>query len=147
MNHDKVRLYAEGFDLAQRSQVLVALRASIGMLGYLNYRGTPDINQRVTNVINDMSAQWDHGQAMWNAQTANQNQNRQTTVGDFWSEWVQDHYPWLIRHTTTWAQNPINTMRLYWDPRSGDEARIVMENLTSLEAQLVGLTIDTSRMN
>jgi chitinase len=86
MNHDKVRLYAEGFDLAQRSQVLVALRASIGMLGYLNYQGTPDINQRVTNVINDMGAQWDHGQAMWNAQTANQNRNRQTTVGDFWSE-------------------------------------------------------------
>jgi chitinase len=66
------------------TEVLLHLRASIGMIHYLNYRGIPDVNQRLTNVVNDICAQWNHAQTMWNAAPAMA--SRQTTVGDFWSE-------------------------------------------------------------
>jgi hypothetical protein len=82
---------------------------------------------------------------MWNADPSNQ--HRQTTVGDFWSEWVQDYYPWVITHATTWAQNTITTMRNNCGPSTDDRSKIILEILASLEAQLTGLTIDTSRMN
>jgi chitinase len=126
-------------------KILLRIRASIAMIHCLNSRATPDINTRLTNVINNIGAQWDHRQAMWNRDPAMV--NRQTTIGDFWSEWVQDYYPWLIRHTTTWAQNTINILRGFAAPRTGNDARIVLEVLANLEGQLVGLTIDTSRMN
>jgi chitinase len=42
---------------ADPTKVLLRLRASIGMIHYLNYRGIPDVNQRLTNVVNDIGAQ------------------------------------------------------------------------------------------
>jgi chitinase len=127
------------------TEVLLTLRASIGMIHYLNHRGIPDVNQRLTNVVNDIGAQWNHGQTMWNADPAMA--SRQTTVGDFWSEWIKDYYVWLVRYTSAWAQDTIWTMRGIWAARTDESAATVLELLANLEAQLIGLTIDTSRMN
>jgi chitinase len=145
MSEEKIRRHGSSFDPTEVRKVLANLRASIGMIHYLNYRGIPDVNQRLTNVVNNVGAQWNHGQAMWNADPANA--SRQTTVGDFWSEWIQDYYVWLIRHTSAWAQDTIWTMRGIWAARTGDDARTVLERIANLEAQLVGLAIDTTRMN
>jgi chitinase len=130
---------------ADPTEVLLHLRASIGMIYYLNYRGIPDVNQRLTNVVNDIGAQWNHAQTMWNAAPAMA--SRQTTVGDFWSEWIQSYYVWLIFYTSAWAHDTIWTMRGIWAPRTDELAPTVLELLANLEAQLAGLTIDTSRMN
>lgn len=112
------------------------------MLRYVDQRGAPpNVNRRLTNVINDMGAQWNRDRANVN------NPARQVTVGGFWSEWAKDYYPWLISHTTTWAENTIRAMSEFWGPRTGEQARVVLENLRNLEAQLVGLTLDTSGIN
>jgi hypothetical protein len=44
--------------------LLINLRASIGLIHYLNYQGTHNVNQRLTNIVNDMGDQWSHGQAV-----------------------------------------------------------------------------------
>jgi chitinase len=133
------------FNIPNTVRMLTEMRASIGLIRYLNHRGVPDINSRLTNIVNDMGDQWNHGQAVWNAMPANT--NAQTTIGDFWSEWVQDFFPWLIVHTIDFVQNAITEMRNYWAVSTDDRAQAVLDVLASLEAQLTGLTIDTSRMN
>lgn len=102
----------------------------------LYYQGIPNIDQRLTNIVNDIGDQWNHGQAVWNA-----------AKGDFWSEWVQGYYPWAILRTTTWTQIITDTMRQYWGVSTNYRSRTVLEILSSLESQLTGLSIDTTRMS
>jgi hypothetical protein len=75
------------------------------------------------------------------------NPQNPTTVGDFWSEWLQDYYPWVILQTTGWIQRTIDTMRRYWGVSTDERTSTVLKILGSLELQLTGLSIDTSRMN
>lgn len=56
-------------------------KASIGLICYTNYRGVPEINSRLTNIVNDMGYQWIYGQAVWIAMPGNA--NAETTIGDF----------------------------------------------------------------
>lgn len=72
------------FNIPNTVRMLTEMRASIGLICYLNYRGVPDINSRLRNMVNDMGDQWNHGQAVWNAMPANA--NAQTTIGDSYSE-------------------------------------------------------------
>jgi hypothetical protein len=41
------------------------------MLRYLDSTGTPNVNQRLTDVVNNVGDQWNHGQAVWNAAHSN----------------------------------------------------------------------------
>lgn len=145
MSPENVEKYSKSFTVEDTMKILLHLRASIGLIHYLNHRGTPDVNQRLTNVVNDMGDQWNHAQAVWNVNPANGND--QTTVGDYWSEWLQDKFPYVVLRMTVWAQSTITTMRGYWGPSTDGRSRTVLEILNSLESQLAGLTIDTSRMN
>lgn len=92
-----------------------------------------------------MGDQWNYVQAVWNAMPANV--KAQPTIEDFWSESVQDFFPWLIVHKAYFVQNAITEMRNYWAGSADDRAQAVLDILASLEAQLTGLPIDTSRMN
>ncbi|RYO73793.1 hypothetical protein DL762_009959 [Monosporascus cannonballus] len=68
---------------ARPEYVLLRLRASIGMIRYLNHRGTPNINGRLAIIVNNVGLQWEHGEAMWNAA----HPNDMVAIADFWREW------------------------------------------------------------
>ncbi|CAN9123838.1 unnamed protein product [Alternaria alternata] len=105
-----IRRKAASFTLNDTVNLLVTMRACVGMLRYLDHTGTPNVNRRLTDVVNNVGAQWNHGQAVWNAA----NPNNRVFVGDFWSEWVQDYYPAIILHVETYVQYAIDQMRQYW---------------------------------
>jgi hypothetical protein len=81
---DNVRDWSASFNIPATMKLLLRLQASIGMIHCLDYRGTHDINRRLTGIVNNMGDMWNHGQAMWNANPANK--HSQATVGYFWSK-------------------------------------------------------------
>ncbi|CAE7218123.1 hypothetical protein PTTW11_10992 [Pyrenophora teres f. teres] len=123
ISRDNVRLKAASFSLDGTVDLLTTLRACLDMLRYLDSTGTPNVNQSLTDVVNNVGDQWNHGQAVWNAA----NPNNQVFIGDFWSEWVQDYYPHII----------------ITDAR----ASAVLNVLGSLESQLGTFAINTAGMN
>lgn len=127
-------------DFAHPEYVLLRLRASIGLINYLNHQGTPNVNARLTNIVNNAGAQWQHGQATYNAA----NPNNQVAIGDFWSEWAEDFFAWLILHTRNFVQYGIDQMRRYWGVGTNEITNEVLEILRNLEDQLNRLSIDTS---
>ncbi|CAN9352610.1 unnamed protein product [Alternaria alternata] len=138
-----IRRKAASFTLNDTINLLVTMRACVGMLRYLDHTGTPNVNRRLTDVVNNVGAQWNHGQAVWNAA----NPNNRVFVGDFWSEWVQDYYPAIILHVETYVQYAIDQMRQYWGVSTDARAPAVLNILASLESQLGTLTINTAGMN
>ncbi|CAN9282975.1 unnamed protein product [Alternaria alternata] len=138
-----IRRKAASFTLNDTVNLLVTMRACVGMLRYLDHTGTPNVNRRLTDVVNNVGAQWNHGQAVWNAA----NPNNRVFVGDFWSEWVQDYYPAIILHVETYVQYAIDQMRQYWGVSTDARAPAVLNILASLESQLGTLTINTAGMN
>jgi hypothetical protein len=79
-----IRLKAASFTLDDTVDLLLKIKACVGMFRYLDYTGAPNVNRRLTDVVNNVGDQWNHGQAVWNAA----NPNNQVFIGDFWSEWV-----------------------------------------------------------
>ena len=143
ISRDNVRLKAASFSLDGTVDLLTTLRACLGMLRYLDSTGTPNVNQRLTDVVNNVGDQWNHGQAVWNAA----NPNNQVFIGDFWSEWVQDYYPHIIMYVEEYVQFAIDEMRHYWGVSTDARASAVLNVLGSLESQLGTFTINTAGMN
>jgi len=115
----------------------------VGMLSYLDYTGTPNVNRRLTDVVNNVGDQWNHGQAVWNAAKP----NNRDFIGDFWSKWVQEYYPTVILHVETYVHYAIDQMRQYWEVITEARAPTVLNILASLESQLGTFTINTAGMN
>lgn len=127
-------------NFARPEYVLLRLRACIGVIRYLNHQGVPNVNGRLTVVINDVGQQWTHGSDTWNAN----NPHDRVNVGAFWREWAPDFFAWLVVHTTTFVRRGTTEMRNYWGPTTTPLTNQVLEILRDLEAQLNGLQIDTS---
>lgn len=125
--------------LASPVYVLTHLRASIGVIRYLNYQDTPNVNQRLTNVLNAVGKQWQYGQDTWNAK----NPTKPVAIADFWREWTEDFFTWLIIHTQNFVESGITQMRRYWGVSTSDAAPQVLEILRSMEDELKNLDIDT----
>ncbi|ETS75312.1 hypothetical protein PFICI_12256 [Pestalotiopsis fici W106-1] len=119
--------------------VLLRLRASIGVIRYLNHRGTPNINGRLAIIINNVGIQWDHGAATWNAA----NPNNRVAIGDLWREWAPDFFAYLVLHTQNFVRNGITQMRNYWGVSTSPLTDQVLEILRDLEDQLGDLEINT----
>jgi hypothetical protein len=107
ISRDKIVIKAASFTLNDTVDLLLTLRASLGMLRYIDSTGTPNVNQRLSDVVNNVGDQWNHGQAVWNAA----HPNNQVFMGDFWSEWVQDYYPYIITYVEEYVQFGIDEMR------------------------------------
>lgn len=102
------------------------------------------VNQRLTNVVNDIGAQWFHGQRSYNQA----NPATPVAVGEFWREWTRDFFnTYLINHTREFVQKCIDEMRKYWGVKTGEKTKEVLEILASYEAELSNLRIDTSGFN
>jgi chitinase len=130
--------------LADANTILVKIRAAIATIRYLSHTGTPDVNARLTGVINNVGAQWRHAQEIWNAG----HPNDPTTVGDFWTEWVKDFFDvWLIKHVRKWAQGAIDILREAWNSSADPGAQGVLDALNSLNKELKTLKIDTSKFH
>jgi len=127
-------------DKANPGYVLTRLRAAIGLIRYLNYQGTPNVNQRLTNIINNAGEQWRLGQDQWNA--ANPGGPR-VLIGDFWEEWTVDFFQWLISHTRDFVTEGIKQMTRYLGVATNDNAPQVLEILRVFSDELTGLEIDT----
>ena len=123
--------------------MLKKLKAAISVINYLNFQGVPNANGRLTTIINDIGTQWGHGQATYNQA----NPGDQVTILEFWREWNRDFFGQLIRHTKTFCQDLINEMRKYWGVTTGNNARHVLEDLRSMEAELENLTIDMTNFD
>jgi hypothetical protein len=134
---------SKSFTIPDTVELLTTLRACVGLIKYLDYTGTPNVNQRLSNIVNDMKDQWNHGQAAWNAA----HPNDPVFIGDFWSEWLQDYYPWVILFVTEYVQIGIDDMRRYWGVSTDDRAPAVLNVMASPKSQLGGLTINTANMN
>ena len=143
MNLAKLKKAAASGNMLQVLKILGKLKASIGTIRYMNHRGIPDVNERLTNIVNTMGEQWNHAQTQYNAAYPNE----QVYIGDYWSEWVQDFYPWLVSHTQNFVREGISLTRQYWGVSTNELAPAVLEILNNLQSQLDSLTIDTSRMN
>lgn len=125
-------------------QVMIVLRASISFINYLNFQATPNVNTRLTNIVNNAGAQWRHAQDVYNGINIG---SLPVTVEPFWSEWVQDFFGvFLIDHTRSFVQWGIDEMRKYWAVRTGEDADLILGQLDSLEAQLANLAIKTDGM-
>ena len=134
---------AESFDNADVATVLRYLRATIGAIRYLDRRTTPNVNQRLTDTVNNIREQLLHAQTQYNAAFPND----QVAVADYWSEWVQDYYEVTARRARTFVIRGIDELMLWWGVRTGEAARQLVEILTIFQSELAGLTIDTSRMH
>lgn len=87
-------------DLENPKYVLEKLRASIAVLVYLNYKGTPNVNQRLTNIINDISVRWQYGQDSWDAEYP----NSPVQIAEYWREWAPDYFTTVTAHTKEFVQ-------------------------------------------
>lgn len=143
MARDRLRRLAAGTDRPR--QVMVMLRASVAFINYMNYQNVPDVNGRLTTIVNNAGAQWRHAQDAYNRLNPGQ---LPVTVQPFWSEWVQDFFGvFLIDHTRDFVQFGIDEMRKNWAVRTGPVARQIIGQLRSLEEQLGNLAINTANMN
>ena len=137
--NDNLAVYIE--DIEHPEVALGLIRTGISVIRYLNQHGTPPVNSRLTNIINDVYAQWLYGQKTWNGN----NPGNPVRVAEFWREWAQDFFSdFVIREARKKTARYIAEMRRFWAAMSGEKALQVMEILQSFENELPGLRIDTS---
>lgn len=53
-------------DVDDPATPLNRMRLAIAVIRYLNYQGTPQVNHRLTNIVNDVHDQWRYGRKTWN---------------------------------------------------------------------------------
>ena len=136
---NKLVKYVE--DVNHPEKVLNRIRLAISVIKYLNHHGTPHINSRLTNIINDVHAQWLYGETVWNGN----NPGNHVRIAAFWREWTEHFFSTrVIAHTREKTVKYIAEMRKFWATMEGEKALQVMEILQTLEGELVGLSIDTS---
>ncbi|KAI4621511.1 hypothetical protein J4E80_003881 [Alternaria sp. BMP 0032] len=123
-------------------KILRRIKAAIATIRYLNYEGDPNVNYRLTQIVNNAGAQWRHSQQIHNAN----NPNDLTTIGDYWSEWIIDFFEKLVSHTKNWCMDTITKLRKHWGVRTGAEAQQILDALSSLQAALPTLYIKTDHM-
>lgn len=123
-------------------KILRRIKAAIATIRYLNYGGDPNVNYRLTQIVNNAGAQWRHSQQIHNAN----NPNDLTTIGDYWSEWIIDFFEKLVSHTKNWCMVTITKLRNHWGVRTGAEAQQILDALSSLQAALPTLYIETGLM-
>lgn len=142
-SRDKIRSAAK--DATRSGDVMPFLRDSIAFINYMNHQGVPDVNGRLTTIVNNVGAQWRHAQDVYNGLNPGL---LPTTINLFWSEWVQDFFGvYIIGHTREFVQFGIDEMRRNWGVRTGALALQINEELRSLEDQLANLSINTANMN
>ncbi|KAM0339644.1 hypothetical protein ACHAPU_010825 [Fusarium lateritium] len=93
-----------------REKVLNRIRNAISVFRYLNRRTAPDVNTRLTNIVNDVETQLRHAQNVYNRD----HPDDQTRIADYWREWALDQFEHLTTHTQSWAGDLIKAMRMSW---------------------------------
>jgi hypothetical protein len=139
---DDVKKLAESGTQADAMAVIVKIRAGIAAIKYLNHQNPPNVNGRLTAIVNNVGAQFRASQNAHNAAFSND----PTTIGDFWFEWIRALYPAAITHTRTWATEAIRLLRETWDNSADAGAQEILDFLTAYEGDLESLEIDTSSM-
>jgi hypothetical protein len=91
-------------------KVLPAVRGTIATILDLNRRNAPNVNGDLAHIANNIRAQWLNSQTLYNAA----NPNAQTSVAEFWSEWIKDHFGtnFVIKYRN-WCQATITELRNY----------------------------------
>ncbi|KAM0302887.1 hypothetical protein ACHAPM_003672 [Fusarium culmorum] len=142
IRRDRWKKLCQDFNNASsREKILGRMRNSLSNTHYLNRRVAPDVNTRLTNIVNDVETQLRHAQNLWNAN----HPNDQTRIADFWREWAIDQFDHLVAHTRTWAGDLIAEMRRWWGVSTHSQAADVLEVLNTLEAELATIHVDTTR--
>lgn len=130
-------------NMANPMAMLQRLRATLGTVHYLDLRSTPNVNSKLTTVVNNLGKQWQYGQDSYN----NINLTAPTNVADFWKEWRDDLFEDLVAWTKEFVEFGIKEMRKYWSVTTGETARQVLEILRGMENDVNALSIDTSGFN
>lgn len=123
-------------------KVIRKVRAAIAMIKYLNNQIQPNVNGRLTAIVNNIGDQFRASQTAYNAAYPND----KTTVADFWSEWIKALYPWAIYRVKTVATPALNLLRETWENSSDPGAQNIMSLVESYESDLLALEIKTSAM-
>ncbi|KAK1756646.1 glycoside hydrolase, partial [Echria macrotheca] len=121
------------------AQAIAGIRYSIAAIRYINYRGTPSVNVRLGNIVNNVHSDFlgDH----YNSQPGNE--NNQAQVSNYWAEWAVDHMEWAGNHAQTWAREWLQKMKEFWSKQKGDFAKKILAMIAVLEAEVPDLIIDT----
>lgn len=88
-------------------EVIGKIRAAIAAIKYSNHGQHPDFNGRLTVIVNNIGDQLRASQDAYNKAFSDD----QTTIADFWSEWIRALYPWATQHIRTWGNKAIGRMR------------------------------------
>jgi hypothetical protein len=141
MSPEKVTDRTSSGSVDDAVKVLAAIRGTIATLLYLSRQNTPNVNGNLAHIANNIRAQWLHSQTLYN--TANP--SAQTSVAQFWSEWIKDIFgtPFVTKYRD-WCQATITELRKYWGVRTDDDSQEILDGLSSLEAHLSTLAIDTT---
>ena len=84
------------------------------MIKYLNKQNQPNVNNRLTAIVNNIDDQFRASQAAHNAAYPKD----KTTIAHFWSEWIKALYPWAIYRVKTVATAAIDLLRRKWENSS-----------------------------
>jgi hypothetical protein len=139
---DEVKKLAERGTQEAAMEAIRKIRAGIAAINYLNHQNPPNVNGRLTAIVNNIGAQFRASQDAHNAAFPND----PTTVGDFWFEWIRALYPTAITRTRTWAAESIRLLRETWINSADAGAQEILDFLTTYESDLEYLEIDTSSM-
>jgi hypothetical protein len=102
------------------------------------------VNQRLTNVINDIGDQWNHAERTYGAL----HPTNPAPIGEFWREWSKDFFDiFVVNYTQSFVRECIRQMRMYWGVATGETAFSVLETLRTMEDELANLSIDTRGFN
>ncbi|RYP56698.1 hypothetical protein DL771_011637 [Monosporascus sp. 5C6A] len=121
--------------------VLHIMKTTNAVIRYLNYQGTPNVNQRLTSQVNCAGEQWGYAEQVWNQN----NPADQVAVLEFYRKWVRDYYEvYLIGRAANYVRRCAAEMRRHWEAFEDDSySRRVLEVVRAIEDELDELTIDT----
>ena len=68
--------------------VMHAMRDAVATIRYHTRTRTPNVAQRLTNIVNLIDEQISYGQRVWNSN----NHANQVVVLEYWREWIKDFY-------------------------------------------------------
>ncbi|KAH6642460.1 hypothetical protein C7974DRAFT_372393 [Boeremia exigua] len=127
---------------ADAMKAIRKIRAALAMLKYLNNQNQPNVNGRLTARINNIGDRFRALQAAHNAAYPDD----QTTIAEFWSEWVKALYTWAIYRVNTVATAAIDLLRETMENSSDPGAQNIMSFMEAYELDLKRLEINTSSM-
>ncbi|KAM6527644.1 hypothetical protein FALCPG4_008695 [Fusarium falciforme] len=132
----------ENMEKKARDEIKAArgsLRGVVGMFNYMNTRDGPDFRGQASNIIRDVVEQLTFAEGLWNQN----NPTNTVRLTDFWHEWLHHFYLSMTEHSQEYAKRLIGARRSVCDSQEDDEARNILEEVDSLEEDLVGLKIKT----